>query len=390
MEYQKISIVTVVFNGISTIEQTIKSVIVQNYPNLEYIIIDGGSTDGTINIIEKYSKHISFWSSEPDKGIYDAMNKGITKASGRVIAFLNSDDWYEEGTLNYINSCFKHNEEIICGNIRVHYDDRIYTQTVRDDVTLKDLFCAMEYPHPSTFIRKELFDKIGYYNLDYDISADYEWILRARCHGIKVMTVNRSLANFRLGGLSECNPINGWKEAFFASICNLDKLSSENVITKTQYYNILCEAFERVSNRISMQVYKMLLNDSIDITISSLSEVRKELNMGQDYSIFGCGKIGEECFNLFQALGLNIKNFYDNSIQRQGKFFHGVKTIKPIPSNLNDSIIIIASTAYQKEIVEDLEKMGLQKSKNYICYTDIRKKILKSIKDFVLEDDILK
>lgn len=100
MENLKISIITVSYNAAKTIEQTIQSVVNQTYDNIEYIIIDGGSTDGTVDIIKKYEDKIAYWVSEPDKGIYDAMNKGILKASGEYIYFLGADDWlYNESVM---------------------------------------------------------------------------------------------------------------------------------------------------------------------------------------------------------------------------------------------------------------------------------------------------
>ncbi len=99
----KFSVITVSYNSENTIEKTIKSIIAQKYPDIEYIIIDGGSTDNTVNIIKKYEQQITRWISESDQGIYDAMNKGINMASGDVISFLNSDDWYEEDIFQIVD-----------------------------------------------------------------------------------------------------------------------------------------------------------------------------------------------------------------------------------------------------------------------------------------------
>ena len=106
MSLPKVSIITVVFNGAQYIEQTIKSVINQDYNNIEYIIIDGGSTDGTQEIIKKYEKDIAFWISEKDTGIYSAMNKGWRKSTGDIIAMLNADDYYLEGAISKVVTSF--------------------------------------------------------------------------------------------------------------------------------------------------------------------------------------------------------------------------------------------------------------------------------------------
>ncbi len=106
------SIITVVFNGEKFLEQTIQSVINQTYKNIEYIIIDGGSTDGTLDIIKKYKDKIDYWASEKDEGIYDAMNKGIKVAKGKYLAFINADDWYEDNALNHVFSAYSQNQNI--------------------------------------------------------------------------------------------------------------------------------------------------------------------------------------------------------------------------------------------------------------------------------------
>ena len=112
----KISVITVVYNAKDTIERTIKSVIAQLYDNYEYIIIDGGSTDGTLDIIEKYRDKISYFISESDEGIYDAMNKGVLKATGDYVAFINADDWYEPNAFKLVASYIKTKKTIILWN----------------------------------------------------------------------------------------------------------------------------------------------------------------------------------------------------------------------------------------------------------------------------------
>lgn len=120
----KITVITVCFNSVVTIEKAIKSVINQDYLDKEYIIVDGGSTDGTLDIIRKYEKYITRWISEPDNGIFDAMNKGIEMASGDVIAFLNSDDWYMDSALSMVHEAFRENDCdcVCCDNYVIQKD----------------------------------------------------------------------------------------------------------------------------------------------------------------------------------------------------------------------------------------------------------------------------
>ncbi|MBM3417923.1 MAG: glycosyltransferase [Bacteroidetes bacterium] len=177
----KISIITVCFNSDKTIEKTIQSVLNQTHTEVEYIIIDGGSTDGTLPIIRKYENQIDYWKSEPDKGLYDAMNKGIEVANGSLIGILNSDDtFYSEDVLERISKL--HSEKDV---------DASVGDIVQCGVTgeLKRVFTARKWvpkqltqgfmpPHPSIFFKKKLFEKHGLYLLDFKIAADYEIITR--------------------------------------------------------------------------------------------------------------------------------------------------------------------------------------------------------------------
>ena len=161
MQKPLISIITVVLNSVETIEKTIKSIIGQSFTNYEYIIIDGGSNDGTIDIIRKYSSYISYWISEPDKGIYDAMNKGIAYAKGEYIGILNSDDWYVKNSLSTIANQIQNNPniDIIYGNILRYYSE---SNIVVADTNHRKLYKWNSIGHSAAFVRKECYLKRNY------------------------------------------------------------------------------------------------------------------------------------------------------------------------------------------------------------------------------------
>lgn len=177
----KISIITVCYNSSKTIEKTILSVANQTYKNIEYIIVDGNSKDITVSIIEKYQNKISKWISEPDKGLYDAMNKGILMATGDLIGILNSDDTFNSNTVieEIANFHKKNSIEASVGNIIQHKENgkivRLYSSKYWNPNKLKVGFMP---PHPSIFFKRELFDKFGNYDLGFKIGADYELITR--------------------------------------------------------------------------------------------------------------------------------------------------------------------------------------------------------------------
>lgn len=177
----KITIITVCFNSFATIEKTILSVANQSYKNIEYIVIDGNSTDGTLDIIKKHGDKISKWISEPDKGLYDAMNKGIAMATGDLIGILNSDDTFNSNTVveEITNFHMQNNIDASIGNIIQHKENgkivRLYSSKKWIPEKLKIGFMP---PHPSIFFKKDLFSKYGNYTLGFVIGADYELISR--------------------------------------------------------------------------------------------------------------------------------------------------------------------------------------------------------------------
>jgi glycosyltransferase involved in cell wall biosynthesis len=195
-----ITVVTVVRNGEKTLEETMLSVINQTYTNIEYIIVDGASTDGTLEVIKKYEDKIDYWISEPDKGIYDAMNKGIDLATGDYIALLNSDDWYEQDTCEIVVK--KINEvkaDIYFGIIRII--DRRNNKTIYihgNNIT------SINYEmiaHPTCFISREIYLKFKY-DIKYKSASDYDFIIRVYKANASFCFIEKILTNFRTGGMS--------------------------------------------------------------------------------------------------------------------------------------------------------------------------------------------
>ncbi|WQU98345.1 glycosyltransferase [Helicobacter pylori] len=179
----KVSVITACFNSEKTIEDTILSVLNQTYKNIEYIIIDGSSADSTLEIIQKYQDRIACVVSEKDKGIYDAMNKGIRRASGDIIALLNSDDFYkDEFVLEKVVHEFENKN---CDSV---YADLVFVKpnclekVVRyyesGEFHPKTLLYGVVPAHPTLFVKKEIYERYGLYKSDYKISADFEMIIR--------------------------------------------------------------------------------------------------------------------------------------------------------------------------------------------------------------------
>ena len=202
----KISIITVCYNSDKTIEKTIKSVISQTYNNIEYIIIDGKSKDTTIDIIKQYETNVSKWVSESDKGLYDAMNKGISLATGDIIGVLNSDDIFTDNYVleNVAKFHNKNNVDASVGNI-IQFNDK--GKTVRKYSAKKwnpeKLKIGFMPAHPAIFFKRELFDKYGVYQLDFTIGADYELITRFFLkHKISWKFSNITTTSMLIGGLS--------------------------------------------------------------------------------------------------------------------------------------------------------------------------------------------
>jgi len=205
----KISIITVCYNSAQFLESAITSVLSQTHPHIEYIVIDGGSTDGTLSILASSSEQIAHFVSEPDKGIYDAMNKGLELATGDVVGILNSDDFYPNNdVIADVVKVFEENPstEMVLGNVdfvsSVQLDKPIRYYSSYHFKCWKMRFGFMP-AHPGAFICRSAYEKVGDYKLDYKIAADFEWFVRAfLVEKLSYVKLNKTLVRMREGGVS--------------------------------------------------------------------------------------------------------------------------------------------------------------------------------------------
>jgi glycosyltransferase involved in cell wall biosynthesis len=202
MPMLKLSIITINLNDVYGLRKTINSVFSQNNSNYEFIIIDGGSKDGSLDEIYINSDKINFWVSEPDKGIYNAMNKGILKAKGEYLLFLNSGDFlFHENVLNEIQD-YLNNFDLIYGNLMEDKNKLLIKHTFPKKLSFK-YFLLGTIPHPCTFIKRTLFDKVGLYNEKFKIVSDWEFFIKAVCiFNSSYIYVEKSISVINTFGLS--------------------------------------------------------------------------------------------------------------------------------------------------------------------------------------------
>lgn len=205
MSNPKISIITIAFNNAGDIKDTLESVISQDYANKEYIVIDGASTDGTVEIIEQYRDHIAYYVSEPDRGISDAFNKGIQAATGDYIVMINAGDMLTSHALELFAKNYQPGYDVIKGDL-IRWNSNTGSKTIEDAV--------IRYPaipfnfligHPSTYIARQAYLLYGGYREDYLIVMDLELMLRLTKKGCKFRRIPETLSQFRMGGLSQSN-----------------------------------------------------------------------------------------------------------------------------------------------------------------------------------------
>ncbi|WP_182303005.1 glycosyltransferase family 2 protein [Cohnella cholangitidis] len=341
-----ITIITAVFNGEQTIESTLKSVARQTYPNIEYIIVDGGSTDRTMEIVERYESSIAKMISEKDSGVYDAFNKGVRAATGDFVYFLNADDYlYNETTIERIAATINESPEInaIYGNILrvepVFGIEQVYGR----EFNANDFIQGYMPPHQALFVKREMFNRYGHFDLNYRSSSDFDFISKLYLNEKERMIyIDETIAVFRLGGLSTHykTRIIGMRE-------------TEQLIFKHFDRNVDLSATEIRNNALFRHWLESILQENKGITAGL-----KDRKI-QRIAIFGTMNTAHYLLKDAKIEGIEVKAFIDNNKYMHDKEINGIRVVPTdwLSDNHSsiDAVIVSLESNNDQFVIKDLE-----------------------------------
>lgn len=351
----KISIIIAVRNAENTIERCINSVLCQNNKNTEIIIIDGQSTDGTLDIVKKYKEKIDILVSEKDNGVYDAMNKGIHNASGDVLAFLNSDDWYCENVLERVEGIFKNNNGIkmVYGDVLLE-NELATSKRVADDNFLSTLL-NFNICHQCVFTKKEVFENIGMFNTEYQYAAEYDWMLRLVLSGVNTYHDNKFYVHYSTGGMSEQHTEEHSIEAWD---------SSKRWIQDGELLKI---AEKRYKKNVAKAFWHSVLKSFDTKSLEAIKRSLRQKKFDSDIIIYGAGRFGRELKIILDSISIKVEAFIDKNYQE-------IENIEGIPVISFESYIdkykdykaVISPINGYEEIEKMFNRNGLSRDENYI------------------------
>lgn len=342
----KVTVVTVTYNAKAYLEQTLESVIEQDYPNIEYIIIDGASTDGTINIIKQYEKYLTYWISEPDRGIYDAMNKGIQAATGEWINFMNAGDSF--AAKDVLKQIFQTNQEadILYSDSFIVDNNKKVLRRANVKGLESLLLPEMPFIHQSSLIKRSII--INYlFRTDYSLASDIDLFMKLYVKKYKFKYLKEIvIANFLIGGIHTLNMVKYIAEA-------TNSLISEhpNIISYSKDLGVI-KAFENLNNQ-AVTFFPSLLS-------SLLINIEQVMQQYDKVILYGYGMLGKV-----------IYSHYDNKIVAVAdKFLIADEELKNLPiigineiNHFEYDVIIISLLHKENSIISDLEQYGIPKSK---------------------------
>jgi glycosyltransferase involved in cell wall biosynthesis len=324
LEKRLVSIVTPSYNQSRFIEETILSVKNQDYPNIEHIIVDGGSTDGTIGILKKYP-HLS-WVSEPDKGQADALNKGFRMAKGEVVAWLNSDDTYLQDTVKSICLQFAHSDvEMVFGDCnQINHNGRVIGVIKGYSFDLTHLIPRNCIPQPTVFFKRELIRRVGSLDTRYHHAFDYDYWIRIGLSGCKIEYLPKTLANFRIHKDS--------------------KTSREMEIQKREEIDVT-------------RRYARLIGSRSGVVVKDLEELKKEKT--EMVLIYGTGRAGEILHSVLLENGFEVLGFMDSAEEKWRKNFLDKRIFSFEEAKETGYDAILIGSQFIKEIKNTLEDNGI-------------------------------
>jgi glycosyltransferase involved in cell wall biosynthesis len=333
MTLPKITIITVTLNASLLLKQTIESIINQTYSNIEYIIIDGASTDNTLDIIKKYKRYITYWISEPDEGIYDAMNKGLEKATGEWINFMNAGDSFSEiYTISKVFKLLKSETDIIVGNTNLINKNNItYIKALGLEGVFDEMFCC----HQSMFVKSSIIKQLKF-DTSFKIAADYDFSLKCYTLKKKFQFLDFAVANFIDGGLSEINIKQMRIEYLFiqSKYCNdIDLLFNNST------FNELI-SFSRDNNYYFAKILNKLYEQC-----ENLNKNNKKI------LLYGYGNIGKI---IYKKLKYNISGIVDKDFLNMSKEKLKIKNPEKI-NDINYDFILISVLGREKSIKKYLK-----------------------------------
>lgn len=339
----KISIITVVFNAKDYLENTIQNIVSLDYKNIEYIIIDGASSDGTVDIIKKYEQDISYWISEPDNGIYDAMNKGIQKATGDWVIFMNAgDSFYSSSIIDSFIKDVKKDTQLYNGAINF-IDEENKTITNRPPHGLEKVWITIPCWHQASFIKTSLMKKYKY-SLEYKIAGDHDFYLKCYVNNKKFQFTNNTLANMIGGGLHK-------QQAKLAQIESIKIIANYAPNIDLVYESVFYKNFS-IKNPSSN---KLLFSRNFSLFYKQLEEIK---NNYSNIVLYGYGTLGK---NIEEILKDKINYITDKNenISKETKKFTKIETLK----NIDFDIVLISVLGREIDIIHSLEEQNIDLKK---------------------------
>ncbi|WP_214660667.1 glycosyltransferase family 2 protein [sulfur-oxidizing endosymbiont of Gigantopelta aegis] len=333
------TVVTVTYNAAKLIRSTIQSVLEQDYKNIEYIIIDGGSTDNTLNIVQEYEQSIDYWQSEPDSGVYDAMNKAIDKASGEWINFMNAGDSFcKKTTLSEVAAHFDQEAELISGGI--YYIDGNHRE-YRPPKDLSALQSSM-LCHQSLFTKTHIMKKYKF-SLEFKIVSDYDFVLKCYHHHYHFKFLDFAIANFIAGGMAEMNPVRAKIEDMF--------VQSKYLENPYEIYNLNSYARFESLKKDNNYLFSVFLNKAMN----QIDEIKLKYN---NIVIYGDSVFAELIADKFTSEVVIVDKNANNIISK----YHVIE-----PGDLNEYVfdcILVAVLGRENNIENYLHyELGIDKGK---------------------------